>query len=54
MLQYLIATWSTDLQCFNVRGKQLTFTVVEDMYFFMGLPLHGMALPIDPSLSGDE
>jgi hypothetical protein len=54
VLQYLIATWSTDLQCFNVRGQQLTFSVVEDVYFFMGLPLHGMALPIDPPLSGDE
>jgi hypothetical protein len=54
MLQYLIATCNTDLQCFNVRGQQLTFSVVEDVYFFMGLPLHGMALPIDPPLSRDE
>ena len=54
MLQYLIATWSTDLQCFSVRGQQLTFAVVEDMYFFMVLPLHGMALPISPLPSGDE
>jgi hypothetical protein len=54
VLQYMIVTWSTDLQCFNVRGQQLTFSVVEDVYFFMGLQLHGMALPIDPPLSGDE
>ena len=54
VLQYLIAMWTTDLQCFNVRGKQLTFSVIEDAYLFMELPLHGMALPIDPSLLGDE
>jgi hypothetical protein len=46
--------WSTDLQCFIVRGQQLTFSVVEDVYFLTGLPFHGMALPMDPQLSGDE
>jgi hypothetical protein len=54
LLQYLIAMWSTDLQCFIVRGQQLTFSVVEDVYFLMGLPFCGMALPTDPQLSGDE
>jgi hypothetical protein len=34
--------------------EQLTFSVVEDVYFLTGLPFHGMALPIDPQLPGDE
>jgi hypothetical protein len=54
LLQYLIGMWSTDLQCFIVRGQQLTFSATEDVYFLTGLPFHGMALPIDPQLSGDE
>jgi hypothetical protein len=54
VLEYLIVTWSTDLQCLKLRGQQLTFSFVEDVYFFMGLQLHRMALPIDPPLSGDE
>jgi hypothetical protein len=54
LLQYLIAMWSTDLQCFIIRGKQLTFLVIEDVYFLTGLPFHGMALPADPQLSRDE
>jgi hypothetical protein len=27
---------------------------MEDVYFLMGLPFRGMALPVDPQLSGDE
>jgi hypothetical protein len=53
LLQYLISMWSTDLECFIVRGKQLTFSVVEDVYFLTGLPFRGMALPADPQLLGD-
>jgi hypothetical protein len=54
LLQYLIGMWSTDLQCFIVRGEQLTFSATEDVYFLTGLPFHGMALPIDPHLSGED
>jgi hypothetical protein len=53
LLQYLISMWSVDLQCFIVRGQQLTLSVVEDVYFLTGLPFRGMALPADPQLSGD-
>jgi hypothetical protein len=51
LLQYLIGMWSIDLQCFIVRGQQLTFSATEDVYFLTGLPFYGMALPIDPQLS---
>jgi hypothetical protein len=54
MLQYLGAMWTTDLKCFIVRGQQLTFSVVKDVYFLMGLPFRGMALPINPQLLRDE
>jgi hypothetical protein len=53
LLQCLISMWSTDLQCFIVRGKQLTFSAMEDVYFLTGLPFQGMALPVDPQLPGD-
>jgi hypothetical protein len=53
LLQYLISMWSTDMQCFIVRGKQLTFSTMEDVYFLMGLPFQGMALPTDPQFPGD-
>jgi hypothetical protein len=54
MFHYLIAMWTTDRQCFIVRGQQLTCSVFKDVYFLMGLPFRGMALPINPQLSGDE
>jgi hypothetical protein len=38
LLQFLIRRWSPDLHCFIVRGEQIPFTVVEDMYFMTGLP----------------
>jgi hypothetical protein len=53
LLQYLISMWSTELQCFIVRGEQLTFSAREDVYFLMGLPFWGMALPVDPQLPVD-
>jgi hypothetical protein len=41
LLQFLIRMWSPDLHCFMVRGEQLAFTVVEDVYFLTGLPFRG-------------
>jgi hypothetical protein len=53
LLQFLISMWSTELQCFIVWGEQLTFSVMEDVYFLTGLPFRGRALPVDPQLPGD-
>jgi hypothetical protein len=39
---------------FMVRGKKLAFTVMEDVYFFSGLPFQGTPLPAEPVLPGDE
>jgi hypothetical protein len=50
LLQFLIWMWSLDLHCFMVRGEQLAFTVVEDVYFLTGLPFQGMPLPTEPVL----
>jgi len=36
-----------------VRGVKLTFSVMEDVYFLIGLPFRGRALPVDPQLPGD-
>jgi hypothetical protein len=52
MLQYLIVTWSTDLQCLNVRGQQLTFSVVEDGYFFWGSNCMGWPFLLTPRSRG--
>jgi hypothetical protein len=49
LLQYLISMWSTELQFFIVRGEQLKFSAMEDVYFLTGLPFRGRALPVDPS-----
>jgi hypothetical protein len=46
--------WSTDLQCFIVRGEKLTFSATEDVYFLTGLPFRGMALVVDPHLLGED
>jgi hypothetical protein len=54
LLQFFIRMWSTDLQCFMVRGEQLTFSATEDVYFLTGLPFHGRALVIDPHLPGED
>jgi hypothetical protein len=53
LLQFLIHMWSLDLHCFMVRGEQLAFTVVEDVYFLTGLPFRGMPLLVEPVLPGD-
>jgi hypothetical protein len=53
LLQFLISTWSTDLQCFIVWGEQLTFSATKDVYFLTGLPFRGIPLPTYPMLLGD-
>jgi hypothetical protein len=53
LLQFLIRMWSLDLHCFMVRGEQLAFTAVEDVYFLTGLPFRGTPLPAEPVLPGD-
>jgi hypothetical protein len=45
--------WSPDQHCFLVRGEQIPFTMVEDVYFLTGLPFRGTPLPADPVLSRD-
>jgi hypothetical protein len=53
LLQFLIRMWSLDLHCFMVRGEQLTFTVVEDVYFLIGLLFRGIPLVVEPVLPRD-
>jgi hypothetical protein len=53
LLQFLIRMWSLDLHCFIVRGEQIAFTVVEDVYFLIGFPFRGTPLPAKPVLSRD-
>jgi hypothetical protein len=36
-----------------MRGEQIPFTVVEDIYFFTGLPFRGTPLPTEPVLPKD-
>jgi hypothetical protein len=36
-----------------VRGEQLAFTTVEDVYFLTGLPFQGTPLPVEPVLPRD-
>jgi hypothetical protein len=36
-----------------MRGEKIPFTVVEDIYFLMGLPFRGTLLPADPVLPRD-
>jgi hypothetical protein len=48
LLQFWISIWSTDMQCFIVRGEKMTFSAVEDVYFLTRLPFPGRALPTDP------
>jgi hypothetical protein len=45
--------WSPDLHCFLMRGEQIPFTVVEDIYFLTGLPFRGTPLPVEPVLLRD-
>ena len=53
LLQFLIEMWSPDRHCFLVRGEQITFTAVEDVYFLTGLPFRGTLLPAVPVLPRD-
>ena len=50
LLQFLLHMWSPDLHCFLVRGDQIPFTGVEDIYFLTGLPFRGTPLPVEPVL----
>jgi hypothetical protein len=47
LLQFLIQMWSLELHCFLVRGEQIPFTVMEDVYFLTGLPFWGTPLPVE-------
>jgi hypothetical protein len=53
LLQFLIEMWSPDRHCFLVRGEQIAFTAVEDIYFLTGLPFRGTPLPAVPVLPRD-
>jgi hypothetical protein len=50
LLQFLLQMLSPDLHCFLVRGEQIPFTAVEDIYFLTGLPFQGTLLPAEPVL----
>jgi hypothetical protein len=45
--------WSPKLHCFLVRGEQIPFTAVEDVYFLTRLPFRGTLLPVEPVLPRD-
>jgi hypothetical protein len=53
LLHFLIWMWSPDLHYFIVRGEQIPFTAVEDVYFLTGLPFRGTPLPAEPVLPRD-
>jgi hypothetical protein len=53
LLQFLLQMWSPELHCFLVRGEQIPFTAVEDVYFFTGLPFRGTPLPAELVLPRD-
>jgi hypothetical protein len=53
LLQFLLHMWSPDQHCFLVRGEQISFTLMEDIYFLTGLPFRGTPLPVDPVLPRD-
>jgi hypothetical protein len=53
LLQFLIRMWSLDLHCFMVWGEQISFTMVEDIYFLTGLSFRGTPLPVEPVLPGN-
>jgi hypothetical protein len=50
LLQFLLQMWSLELHCFLMRGEQIPFTTVEDVYFLIGLPFRGTPLPVEPVL----
>ena len=53
LLHFLIEMWSPENHYFFVRGENITFTAVEDIYFLTGLPFRGTPLPADPVLPRD-
>jgi hypothetical protein len=53
LLQFLIEMWSPEQHCFLVRGEQVAFTAVEEIYFLTGLPFWGTPLPAVPTLPRD-
>jgi hypothetical protein len=53
LLQFLLEMWSPEQHCFLVRGEQIPFTAVEDIYFLTGLPFRGTPLLVVPVLSRD-
>jgi hypothetical protein len=53
LLQFLIAMWSLELQCFIVHGEHLTFSAMEDVYFLTRLPFWGTLLPANPVVLGE-
>jgi hypothetical protein len=53
LLQLLLQMWSPELHCFLMRGEQIPFIVVEDVYFLTGLPFRGTPLLAEPVLSRD-
>jgi hypothetical protein len=53
LLQFLIEMWSPQQHYFLVRGEQVAFTAVEDIYFLTGLPFRGTLLPAVPTLLRD-
>jgi hypothetical protein len=50
LLHFLIEMWSLDRHCFLMRGEQIAFTAMEDVYFLTGLPFRGTPLPAVPVL----
>jgi hypothetical protein len=53
LLQFLIEMWSPEHHCFLVRGEQVAFTAMEDIYFLTGLPFRGIPFPVVPALPRD-
>ena len=53
LLRFLIEMCSPNRHCFLVRGEQIAFTAVEDVYFLTGLPFRGTPLPTVPMLPRD-
>jgi hypothetical protein len=53
LLQFLLQMWIPDQHCFLMRGEQIPFTAVEDIYFLTGLPFRGTPLPAVPVLPRD-
>jgi hypothetical protein len=52
-LQFLLEMWSPEQHCFLVRGEQIPFIAVEDIYFLTGLPFWGTPLSAEPVLPRD-